>query len=490
VLGGNILTSGLGSITGFAKGFVSSGFEMAAGIESTEIQFEVMLGSAEAAKKLMGGLLDYANKTAFSFTDVADAARQLAAVGVDTSQIMPTVKMLGELSNLGERGGLGQMTGLYGKVFAGGKMSGEELRQFVEAGKPIAQMMATVRNQSVQALRKDIEAGMVGTRDVQEAMLRMTSKGGMFHGMQARLSQTLSGLWSTFKDSWDMAGAELAKSMVDIFELRGELNWGTSLGTSLQNIIAEWTPALKKFWKWLREESASAFWSAAAGMARFGAVVLDITAKIVNAIGQIPAHLELIGLQAKYIIGVMGKEKDPLTDKEFMRFGELTGLSAAGRPLSPDIMNTTGMQAGLRGFGAFADLQALTKLWLPPSLRDLVTAKAQAAGPAAIPDEALKLADQLAAPKKVKEARKAGGGERGERDLFSAAVGGMDAWPVIVAALREQRGNRLEEEVVKANANLEKVVKATEKTAMELETKAEVDAANAGWDDVLEGMMT
>lgn len=441
VLGGNLLTGAVSRVTGMMTGFVKSGFELAASIETTQIQFETMLGSAEKSKDLMRGLLWYANRTAFEFKDVADAARVIAGAGVSSGQIMPTLKMLGEMSNLGEEGGLGQIAQLYAKIFARGRITGEELRQFANTGKPVIDFLAKVRGTSKEQVFLDSEKGLLGLRDFQRALVEMTGAGGPFFKMQERLSKTLSGMWSTLKDSFAMAGAELANSLVEIFDLKGEMDWGTRLGEALKGWIREITPWLKQAWKWIREESAQAFWNASAAVANFGAKFLEVIQAVVNGLGQIPARLELIGLQASLLWGRLTGNKEPLSKAELMRFGELSGRSAAGLPLAPDIMNTNQTQTQLRLFSVFAKMQALTKNWLPASMRSAVEAKAAGEAPKEFASDTFALAAPLATPAKA--------GDKGDRDVLARALSGREAYEAIYRAMKEQLNAETQERIAK-----------------------------------------
>jgi putative viral A-type inclusion protein len=57
-----------------------------------------MLGGAEAAKKMLQDLSDFAANTPFELTGVRQTAKQLLAYGIEAHKIIPTLKALGDVS--------------------------------------------------------------------------------------------------------------------------------------------------------------------------------------------------------------------------------------------------------------------------------------------------------------------------------------------------------------------------------------------------------
>src|SRR5688572_23091431 len=83
-----------GGLALMTKGIVQAG----AGFEQTQIAFETMIGSAEVAQKTLKDLATFAAKTPFELTQLEEASKRLLAYGVDVESLIPTLRMLGDIS--------------------------------------------------------------------------------------------------------------------------------------------------------------------------------------------------------------------------------------------------------------------------------------------------------------------------------------------------------------------------------------------------------
>ena len=86
-------------ITAFAGMFVSSGVKMAAETENLGVQFKVLMGDAEAAKNTLKELKDFSSSTNFESDQINKAGRQLLAVGVNADELIPKIRMIGDVAN-------------------------------------------------------------------------------------------------------------------------------------------------------------------------------------------------------------------------------------------------------------------------------------------------------------------------------------------------------------------------------------------------------
>lgn len=77
-------------ILSFAKGIVI----LASNLEQAKISFTTMLGSAQAAGKMLKDLSDFAKQTPFELVGIRENAKQLLAMGVAQENIIPTMKAL------------------------------------------------------------------------------------------------------------------------------------------------------------------------------------------------------------------------------------------------------------------------------------------------------------------------------------------------------------------------------------------------------------
>lgn len=180
----------------------------AADFEQTRIGLENMLGSADAARKMLGKVSKFAAETPFEFPELAQATRQLVAFGFSGEDAFKTMTQLGDVSAaIGAP--INDLAYLMGTLRAQGRAFTIDIRQFAMRGIPIYEYLAKVMKTNTKELTGLIEAGKIGFPEVQKAFQLMTAEGGKFHGTMAKQSKSLSGLFSTLKDSIGQTAREL-----------------------------------------------------------------------------------------------------------------------------------------------------------------------------------------------------------------------------------------------------------------------------------------
>jgi tape measure domain-containing protein len=184
---------------------ISWGVKLAAEAETAKVGFEVMLGSAEKAAKMLGDIKAFAAATPFGGADLRDAAKTMLAFGVSAEDIMPSLKMLGDVAG-GNSQKLGSLALVFGQIASAGKLTGGDLLQLINVGFNPLQVMAAGSTEKYKELRKEMESGNITFQMVKDAFIQATSAGGQFNGMMERMSKTVEGRWSTLKDQF----AELA----------------------------------------------------------------------------------------------------------------------------------------------------------------------------------------------------------------------------------------------------------------------------------------
>jgi hypothetical protein len=73
------------------------------------------------------------------------------------------------------------------------------------------------------SIRKLAEQGKISFGVLRNAMINLTSQGGLLEGMTQRQSVTLAGLWSTLKDNIDMSLMGMGERITSTFELKGAI---------------------------------------------------------------------------------------------------------------------------------------------------------------------------------------------------------------------------------------------------------------------------
>ncbi|MGJ0843301.1 tape measure protein [Clostridium tertium] len=191
---GAIVAAGtaIGGLAGIATKYNSQ-------MEDYFANFTVLLGSATEATKHVEDLKDFAAKTPFEMAGLADASKQLLSFGIGVEDIMPDLQMLGDIS-LGNQERFKGLALVFAQVASAGKLTGQDLMQFINQGFNPLQSIAEKTGKSMAELKEEMSDGKITYEMVAEAMRVATSEGGKFYqGMEVQ-SKTLSGMWSTLKD--------------------------------------------------------------------------------------------------------------------------------------------------------------------------------------------------------------------------------------------------------------------------------------------------
>ncbi|WP_459557411.1 tape measure protein [Lacunimicrobium album] len=156
------------------------------------------------------------------------------AYGFTAREVGRELKMLGELSAASQVP-LRQIITAYGQVRGATKLTGNEARQFTEAGIQIWPALAEKMGLSVAKVQELVSAGKVGFPVVQEALREMTEEGGRFHGQLEAQAKAFKGMQSTLGGSMQ----ELAVTIGGPFLGAGTLalRWMNNM-TSVANDLA------------------------------------------------------------------------------------------------------------------------------------------------------------------------------------------------------------------------------------------------------------
>lgn len=196
-----------------AVGLVIDSVKGAANLESMNAEFEVMLGNADAARYLVQQIQGMAAATPFETAGLISNVRMMMAFGQTADQAMGALKFLGDVAG-GSQEKLDRLTLAYSQVMATGKLQGQDLLQFVNAGFNPLQVLSEKTGKSMAELRKEMEKGAISADMVRQAFETVTGPGGRFFGNMEKQSQTLNGLWSTMIDNIKILMAELGGKLV------------------------------------------------------------------------------------------------------------------------------------------------------------------------------------------------------------------------------------------------------------------------------------
>lgn len=195
-----------------------------------------ILQNKDKADEVWSKTVQLAVRSPFTVKELVTYTKQLAAYRIEADKLYDTNKMLADVS-----AGLGvsmdRLILAFGQVKAANYLRASEVRQFTEAGVNILGELANYYTElegkmvSVGDVQERITKRMVAFGDVEEIFKRITSAGGIFYNMQEVQAETLAGMMSNLKDTFDLMYNEMGKANDGV--LKGFV-------TLLKDIVGNW----------------------------------------------------------------------------------------------------------------------------------------------------------------------------------------------------------------------------------------------------------
>lgn len=178
------------------------GSSMRSALERQQIQtsFNVLAGGSSAGKALTDQLVALQRDTILG-GEVFQNAQTMMSFGFDSTEVMENMKMLGDVS-MGNTERFKSLTLAFSQVRAAGRLTGQDLLQFINAGFNPLQQMSEKTGKSMAVLKKEVEDGNVSFADVQQAFREATSEGGKFENMLATIAKTPAGKAQQLAGKW------------------------------------------------------------------------------------------------------------------------------------------------------------------------------------------------------------------------------------------------------------------------------------------------
>lgn len=204
--------AGLAALTGF-------GLKAAADLEQVQVSFNSLLGSVETGTAVFKDLQKFAAETPFQFPEVAAAAQKFLAfndaIGMTDAQLRPFLTTLGDITSVTGAGaeGMSRVTLALGQIASRGKVSLEEINQISEAlpGFSGVAAIAAATGKTTAETMELISSGSLDATTGVAALLKGMQQFPGAAGAMVKQSQTLLGVFSTFKDT-------LSQTLVEAFQ--------------------------------------------------------------------------------------------------------------------------------------------------------------------------------------------------------------------------------------------------------------------------------
>jgi tape measure domain-containing protein len=223
--------------------------------EKAAVSYEVLLGSAEKAKKMLGEMNQFAAATPYSKGDLQESGKLMLSFGIAQEKIMPTMKMLGDIA-MGDKEKLNSLTLAFSQVQSAGKLQGQDLLQLINAGFNPLQEISKKTGKSMGELKEAMSKGAISAQMVEEAFKSATGPGGTFYGMTEKIGNTIGGKLSTAMDklkdvalkAFELIGPILSPALdalIGLFEILAvPIGWVTNGFKWLVDVVKEYYPWL------------------------------------------------------------------------------------------------------------------------------------------------------------------------------------------------------------------------------------------------------
>lgn len=205
------------AIAGGLMSFGNKTVNKASEFEATNKSYEVLTGDKKSGNKLAGDLNKLQQETILG-PEVFKSGQTLLGFGIAAEKVVPTIKMLGDIA-MGDAERFNSLTLAFAQMSSAGRLQGQDLLQFVNAGFNPLNVIAKKTGKSMLALRKEMEDGKISSKMVADAFATATNKGGQFNDMMNQMATTTKGKLA-------MIDGQMENSMIKIGEALAPVKLG------------------------------------------------------------------------------------------------------------------------------------------------------------------------------------------------------------------------------------------------------------------------
>ncbi len=195
---GAAISTGLSQVVGGISGFVRDSIQAAMDAASRAKSFEVLTGSEARGKQLFNELRHLKQSTIMG-ASVYSNAQTLMGFGIPDSNVIRVLKQIGDVA-MGDTERMRSLSLAYAQTGASGKLMGQDLLQYINAGFNPLSVMAEKWKQfgfrqkvTVGQLKELMSQGKISAIQVAKAFEVATSEGGQFYRMMEKTGQTPGG---------------------------------------------------------------------------------------------------------------------------------------------------------------------------------------------------------------------------------------------------------------------------------------------------------
>ena len=203
--------------------------------QDMETAIETLVGK-DMASKIMPQIKEMAKVSPLTMTDIVGAEKTMLGFNIEAEKTIDYLKAISDIS-MGNSQKFNSLTLAFSQMSAAGRLLGQDLNQFINAGFNPLQIIAEKTGKSISQLKEEMSKGAISAEMVQQAFLDATSAGGKFYNMSENASKTINGQISMMQDAMDavfneigtksegfiIKGIQMATSLVQNYETIGKV---------------------------------------------------------------------------------------------------------------------------------------------------------------------------------------------------------------------------------------------------------------------------
>lgn len=221
IVGGNLIAAGIGKGAGMIKGLIADSIGAAMQYGMRAKSFEVMTGSAARGRELAMQLREL-KQTSIMGASVYQNAQTLMGFGINDNVVIKHLKEIGNIA-MGDTDRMASLTLAFAQTQAAGKLMGQDLLQYINAGFNPLSVMADKWKEfgfkqkvSVGQLKDLMSEGKISAAQIAKDFELATAKGGKFYGMMDQIAETAGGKLLKLKGNWAAMQIDLGNAMMPI----------------------------------------------------------------------------------------------------------------------------------------------------------------------------------------------------------------------------------------------------------------------------------
>lgn len=218
------------------KKFTTEAVRAYSELQSIKTNLSVVYGSQTQADSAFKDISQYAIKSPFGVQQTAELATLLKQSGVEASNLMDTLKMLGDTAG-GNMEKMKRIANNYAQIVSIGKASMLDMRQFAYAGIPIFEAVSKELGVSQQQLRKLISDGKVTSDIIEKVFKDLTGINGLFENATQKGAETLKARLQNLQDARQLAMGSIGEQVVNAGSYYGNDSLALNGVTFVENIF-------------------------------------------------------------------------------------------------------------------------------------------------------------------------------------------------------------------------------------------------------------